>query len=157
MSANFISMMERKETHTHTHTKALSSLLLQSPVLISWSRALFSLGDGVEELNAHPTTFGHVFLATKGKFSADGLGIHLQETTKRNTPPLLLQPAVCALGMRPLPWERPHCCVLTTEAGMLDAIFMSNPSSEILCLLCSLCLGLNGKGKVPTARIHSCE
>lgn len=99
MSADFISMMERKETHTHTHTKALSSLLLQSSVLISWSKALFSLRDGVEELNAQPHRLQPCLPGHKGKILCRWLRNSPARNNRKKFSSFAVQSAVCAAAL----------------------------------------------------------
>lgn len=118
MSANFISMMERKEKYTHTHTKAPSSLFLQSPEPISQSRALFSLGEGAGELNAHPTALRPCVPGHEGKIFCRWLRNSPARNNKKKSPCLAspcMQPAAWALRMGQ---SLRGCClgsILTTD------------------------------------------
>lgn len=178
MSANFISMMERKEKYTHTHTKAPSSLFLQSPEPISQSRALFSLGEGAGELNAHPTALRPCVPGHEGKIFCRWLRNSPARNNKKKSPCLAspcMQPAAWALRMGQ---SLRGCClgsILTAVLGasspltVLDTLgthsikdegwhsyIKSIPQNPVLysCPLCSLCLGFSGKGNFPAVQIQ---
>jgi len=96
----------------------------------------------------------------KGKFSADGLGIHLQETTTTKKSPFFpslgVQPAAEAVESRdvllPLGASSPLLVLNTGEEvgchPQVQAIPQTPPAQ--VCLLQILCLGL----KVPDAWIQ---